>query len=106
MDVLVVLRSSLCAVMIFLSFLFFQFMKIKDLKSQKTILNGIFVGWTGIFITLLVVSPSSIYFLVLTGIASLLSLINSFSLLDQIKEERNTLTEKEIYLLQKLAKKK
>ena len=92
--------------MIFLSFLFFQFMKIKDLKSQRTILNGIFVGWTGILITLLVVSPDSIYFIILTGLASLISLINSFSLIDQIKEQRNTLTEKEIYLLQKLAKKK
>tara|TARA_B100001250_G_scaffold20879_1_gene17686 strand:+ start:239 stop:694 length:456 start_codon:yes stop_codon:yes gene_type:complete len=106
MDALVILRCSLSAVMIFLSFLFFQFMKIKDLKSQRTILNGIFVGWTGILITLLVVSPDSIYFIILTGLASLISLINSFSLIDQIKEQRNTLTEKEIYLLQKLAKKK
>ena len=33
-------------------------------------------------------------------------LLSLFSLREQIKEERNTLSEKEIYLLQQLAKKK
>ena len=49
-DALVALRFTLCAVMVFLIFLFIQFMKLKDLKSQKTILNGVFIGWTSIFI--------------------------------------------------------
>ena len=40
------------------------------------------------------------------GIAALINLISLFSLVDLIKEERNTLTDKEIYLLQKLANKK
>ncbi len=105
-DALVALRFTLCAVMVFLIFLFIQFMKLKDLKSQKTILNGVFIGWTSIFIITILLFPSSIYFIVLTGITSTVSLISSLSLIDQIKEERNTLTEKEIYLLQKLANKK
>ena len=81
-------------------------MKIKDLKSQRTILRGIFIGWTSVFIILLVINLSSIYFVLLTGMSSLIVLVTLFSLIDQIKEEKNTLTDKEIYLLQKLAKKK
>ena len=37
---------------------------------------------------------------------ALIILVTLFSLIDQIKEEKNTLTDKEIYLLQELAKKK
>ena len=105
-DTLVLLRASIAGIMFLLILLFFQFMKINDLKSQRTILRGIFIGWTSVFIILVVLNLSSIYFIYLTGISSLLILISLFSLVDQIKEERNTLTEKEIYLLQKLAKKK
>ncbi len=105
-DALVALRFTLCGVMIFLIFLFIQFMKLKDLKSQRTILNGIFIGWTSIFIITILLFSSSLYFIILTGLASIISLISSLSLIDRIKEEKNTLTDKEIYLLQKLANKK
>ena len=47
-----------------------------------------------------------ILFLIITFITSVLILLSLLSLSEQIKEERNTLTEKEIYLLQQLAKKK
>ena len=105
-DPLVALRFTLCGVMIFLTFLFIQFMKIKDLKSQRTILKGVFIGWSSIFIFIFVLFKSSIYFIILTGLASFISLAASFSLINQIKDERNSLTDKEIYLLQKMAKKK
>ena len=105
-DTLGLLRASIAGIMFLLILLFIQFIKIKDLKSQRTILKGIFVGWTSVFIILLIIKLSSIYFLVLTGLSSLIVLINLFSLIEQIKEEKNTLTDKEIYLLQKLAKKK
>ena len=105
-DVLVLLRASIAGIMFLLILLFIQFMKIKDLKSQRTILIGIFIGWTSVFITLIILKISSILFILLTGICSLLILITLLSLTDQIKEEKNTLTEKEIHLLQKLAKKK
>ena len=105
-DTLVLLRASIAGIMFLLILLFIQFMKIKDLKSQRTILRGIFVGWTSVFIILIVINLSSIYFILITGASSLIVLVTLFSLIDQIKEEKNTLTDKEIYLLQKLAKKK
>ena len=106
LDALVLLRASIAGIMFLLILLFIQFMKINDLKSQRTILRGIFIGWTSVFIVLIVIKLSSIYFILLTGISSLIILVTLFSLIDQIKEEKNTLTDKEIYLLQKLAKKK
>ena len=105
-DPLVALRFTLCGVMIFLIFLFIQFIKLKDLKSQKTIINGIFIGWSSIFIITIILFPNLIYFIFLTGATSFVSLVTSLSLSGQIREERNTLSDKEIYLLQKLANKK
>ena len=75
-------------------------------KSQRTILKGIFIGWASICIALIVFIPSYIYFILITAIASIVSLLSSINLKKQIIEELNkkeTLTEKEIYLLQKLA---
>jgi len=95
--------------MIFLTFLFFHFMRIKDLKSQRTILKGVFIGWASICVTLIIVTPSSIYFIILTGLASAISFLSSKGLIKKIIEElkkSKTLTEKEIYLLQRLANKK
>ena len=106
LDTLVLLRASISGIMLLLILLFIQFIKIPDLKSHRTILRGIFIGWTSVFIFLVIVNLSSIYFVILAGLVSFFSLITLFSLEDQIKEEKNTLTEKEIYLLQQLAKKK
>ena len=106
LDTLVLLRASIAGIMFLLILLFFQFMKINDLKSQRTVLIGIFIGWASVFIVLIIIKLSSIYFVLLTGISSAVALITLFSLIDQIKEEKNTLTDKEVYLLQKLAKKK
>ena len=106
LDTLVLLRVSISGIMLLLILLFIQFIKIPDLKSHRTILRGVFIGWTSVFVILLIVNLSSIYFVIITGLVSFFSLITLFSLEDQIKEEKNTLTEKEIYLLQQLAKKK
>ena len=106
LDTLVLLRASISGIMLLLILLFFQFTKIPDLKSHRTILRGIFIGWTSVFVILVIVNLSSFYFVLLTCLVSLFSLITLFSLEDQIKEQKNTLTEKEIYLLQQLAKKK
>ena len=43
LDTLVLLRASIAGIMFLLILLFIQFMKIKDLKSQRTILRGMFV---------------------------------------------------------------
>ena len=105
-DVVITLRGIISLIMLFFIVLQIQFLKIKDLKSQKKILSGIFVVWTSIFFSTIIVSRNEILFLIITFITSVLILLSLFSLSEQIKEERNTLTEKEIYLLQQLAKKK
>jgi len=69
-------------------------------------LRGIFIGWSSLFIVLIILNSNLIHFIIFSGIAALINLISLFSLVDLIKEERNTLTDKEIYLLQKLANKK
>ena len=106
LDTLVLLRASISGIMFLLILLFIQFVKIPDLKSHRAILRGIFIGWTSVFVIQIIINLSSIYFVILAGLVSFFSLITLFSLEDQIKEEKNTLTEKEIYLLQQLAKKK
>ena len=106
LDTLVLLRVSISGIMLLLILLFIQFIKIPDLKSHRTILRGVFIGWTSVFLILIIVNLSSIYFIIITGLVSIFSLITLYSLEDQIKEAKNTLTEKEIYLLQQLAKKK
>ena len=106
LDTLVLLRASISGIMLLLIILFIQFIKIADLKSHRTILKAIFIGWTSVSLILIVVNLSSIYFIILTGLVSFFSLMTLFSLEDQIKEKKNTLSEKEIYLLQQLAKKK
>ena len=105
-DVVITLRGIISLIMIFFIGLQIQFLKIKDLKSQKKILTGIFVIWISIFFSTIIVTREEILFLIITFLTSLLVLLRLFSLREQIKEERNTLSEKEIYLLQQLAKKK
>ena len=106
LDTLVLLRASISGIMLLLILLFIQFIKIPDLKSHRTILRGVFIGWTSVFLILLIINLSSIYFIIITALVSFFSLITLISLENQIQEEKNTLTEKEIYLLQQLAKKK
>ena len=104
-DVVITLRGIISLIMLFFIVLQIQFLKIKDLKSQKKILSGIFVVWTSIFFATIIVSRGEILFLIVTFLTSVLMFLSILSLREQIKEERNTLTEKEIYLLQQLAKK-
>ena len=57
-DALVASRWGLAAALILLSFLFLFFIRIKDLKSHKTILNGIFICLASVCVTLLIVGTS------------------------------------------------
>tara|TARA_Y100000590_G_scaffold41962_1_gene44713 strand:- start:277 stop:768 length:492 start_codon:yes stop_codon:yes gene_type:complete len=106
-DIMVTLWFAISGVMGLSMFLFFQFTKIKDLNSQRTIQRGIFIGWTSIAIAMIIFIPTYIYFIILTVIASIVSLLSSISLkykiAEELKNKKETLTEKEIYLLQKLA---
>ena len=106
-DIMVTLWFAISGVMGLSMFLFFQFTKIKDLNSQRTIQKGIFIGWASIAIAMIIFIPTYIYFIILTVIASIVSLLSSISLkykiAEELKNKKETLSEKEIYLLQKLA---
>ena len=86
-DITVTLWFAISGVMGLSMFLFFQFTKIKDLNSQRTIQRGIFIGWTSIAIAMIVFIPSYIYFIILTIIASIVSLLSSITLKYKIAEE-------------------
>ena len=106
-DITVTLWFAIMGTMALSMFLFFQFIKIKDLKSQMTILKGVFVGWAIISVALITFIPTYIYFILLTSMASIASLLSSITVKHEITDElirkKETLSEKEIYLLQKLA---
>ena len=106
-DITVTLWFAIMGTMALSMFLFFQFIKIKDLKSQMTILKGVFIGWAIISVALITFIPTYIYFILLTSMASIASLLSSITVKHEITEElirkKETLSEKEIYLLQKLA---
>jgi len=106
-DITVTLWFAISGVMGLSMFLFFQFTKIKDLNSQRTIQRGIFIGWASISLAMIVFIPSYIYFIILTIIASIVSLLSSITLkykiAEELKNKKESLSEKEIYLLQKLA---
>ena len=106
-DITVTLWFAIMGSMALSMFLFFQFIKIKDLKSQMTILKGVFIGWAIISVALITFIPTYIYFIMLTSIASITSLLSSitvkYEITDELIRKKETLSEKEIYLLQKLA---
>jgi len=106
-DITVTLWFAIMGTMALSMFLFFQFIRIKDLKSQMTILKGVFIGWAIISVALITFIPTYIYFILLTSMASIASLLSSITVKYEITEElikkKETLSEKEIYLLQKLA---
>ena len=106
-DITVTLWFAIMGTMALSMFLFFQFIRIKDLKSQMTILKGVFIGWAIISVALIIFIPTYIYFILLTSLASIASLLSSITVKHEITEElirkKETLSEKEIYLLQKLA---
>ena len=106
-DITVILWFAISGVMGLSMFLFFQFTKIKDLNSQWTIQKGIFIGWTTIALATIFFIPSYFFFIILTITASIVSLLSSITLkykiTEDLKKKKETLSEKEIYLLQKLA---
>ena len=84
----------------------YLFWRIKDLKSKKTILKGCGLGWFLVSILIPILAPENIYIIIFPIIMIIISIISAYSLNQEIKEEKYKLTEKEIYLLQRLAGKK
>ncbi len=106
-DITITLWFGISLSMVLSMFLFFQFIKIKDLNSQRVIQKGIFIGWAIISIVMIIFVPSYIYLNLVSIISSIVGLLSSITLKGMIakdlKERKETLSEKEIYLLQKLA---
>ena len=106
-DITITLWFGISLSMALSMFLFFQFIKIKDLHSQRIIQKGIFMGWTITAITMAIFAPSYIYLILIAVLSSIVSLLSSIALKDIIAKDlinkKETLSEKEIYLLQKLA---
>ena len=104
-NVSISLWLTISGVMIFISFLFFYFVKIKDLKSQKAILTSIIVIWIGVIILIIFFLSKFIYY----GILPIIALIFCFISLVNIKKEiiyektNKKLSETEVNLLQRLA---
>ena len=105
-DITITLWFGISLSMVLSMFLFFQFIKIKDLNSQRIIQRGIFIGWAIISIVMIIFVPSYIYLILITILSSIVSLLSSITLKDIITndliEKKETLSKKEIYLLQKL----
>ena len=91
--------------LLFFSFLFFYFTKIKDLKSQKTLLNSISAFWIVISVIQIILFKSYFYLSLINLIPVVINLIAIKNLKNLILKKLNEkgLTEKEIYLLQLLA---
>jgi len=87
LDITVTLWFAISGVMALSMLLFFQFIKIKGLKSQSTILKGMFIKWAVICAALIVFIPSYIYFIILTALASIISLLSSITLKEEIIEQ-------------------
>ena len=106
-DITITLWFGISLSMVLSMFLFFQFIKIKDLNSQRIIQKGIFMGWAIIAIMMTIFVSSYIYLILIAIISSSVSLLSSITLKDIIArdliDKKETLSEKEIYLLQKLA---
>ena len=105
-DALVASRWGLAFVTLVFAFLFYLFWRIKDLKSKKTILKGCSLGWLLVSILIPILAPENIYIIIFPIIMMIISIISAYSLNREIKAEKYKLTEKEIYLLQRLAGKK
>ena len=104
-DISIFLWFILGTLLLFFSFLFFYFTKIKDLKSQQTLLNSISAFWIVISFIQIIFFKSYFYLSLINLIPVVINLIAIKNLKNLIIKKLNEkgLTEKEIYLLQLLA---
>ena len=104
-DISIYLWFTISGILTLITLMFLLFLKIKDLKSQKIIVIGLTVFWTTISIFLVLISLSNFWISLLTLTVGILSFLAMKNLKKTIIVELNKkgLTDKEIYLLQKLA---
>ena len=104
-NISIILWFIISGILMLITSMFLFFLKIKDLKSQKIIVIGLTVFWATISIFLILINFSNFWISLLTLIVSILSFLAQKNLKKTIIAELNKkgLTDKEIYLLQKLA---
>ena len=104
-DISIYLWFTISGILILITFMFLFFLKIKDLKSQKIIVTGLTVFWITISVFLILINLSNFWISLITLAVGVLSFLAMKNLKKIIIAELNKkgLTDKEIYLLQKLA---
>ena len=104
-DISITLWFLICGIMVFTTFLFFFFLKIKDLKSQKTILSGILISWVFITLLLIILYKEYFFLVIISSIPIVICFIAIKNLKIDIKNrlKKKGLSQKEIHLLQLLA---
>ena len=104
-DISIYLWFTISGILILITLMFLFFLKIKDLKSQKIIVAGLTVFWITISIFLVLISLSNFWISLITLTVGVLAFVAKKNLKKTIIAELNKkgLTDKEIYLLQKLA---
>ena len=103
-NISIILWFIISGILMLITSMFLFFLKIKDLKSQKIIVIGLIFFWfTVSFFSIFVVS--NLWITLLTSSIGIISFLASKNLKKEIIAELNKkgLTDKEIYLLQKLA---
>ena len=104
-DISIFLWFVVGVLLLFCSFLFFFFTKIKHLKSQKTLLNGISSFW--ILISIIQITFFKLYFYL--SLFNLVPIMINFLAIKNLKNliikklNEKGLSDKEIHLLQMLA---
>ena len=104
-DISIYLWFTISGILILITLMFLFFTKIKDLKSQKIIVTSLTVFWITISIFLILLNLSNFWISLITLTVGILSFLAMKNLKKIIIAELNKkgLTDKEIYLLQKLA---
>ena len=104
-DISIVLWFIISGILTLLILMLLFFIKIKDLKSQKIIVIGLTFFWISISFLSIFVSFSNLWITLITLTIGVISLLAIKNLKKEIITELNKkgLTDKEIYLLQKLA---
>ena len=104
-NISIVLWFIISGILMLITSMFLFFLKIKDLKSQKIIVIGLIFFWFTVSFFSIFVAFSNLWITLLTSSIGIISFLASKNLKKEIIAELNKkgLTEKEIYLLQKLA---
>ena len=104
-NISIILWFIISGILMLITSMFLFFLKIKDLKSQKIIVIGLIFFWFTVSFFSVFVAFSNLWITLLTSSIGIISFLASKNLKKKIIAELNKkgLTEKEIYLLQKLA---